>query len=50
MRWFDLLATIVKSLLVILLSPMKIILSLALALRRFFYKKRSNINRMVIGH
>ena len=39
MRWFDLLATIVKSFLVILISPFKIIISLALALRRFFYNK-----------
>ncbi len=39
MRWFDLLATIVKSLLDILISPIKIIISLALALKRFFHNK-----------
>jgi len=39
MRWIDLLATIVKSFLVILISPTKIIISLALALRRFFFNK-----------
>jgi hypothetical protein len=39
MRWFDLLATIVKSFLVILISPFKIIISLDFALRRFFYNK-----------
>ena len=39
MGWFDLLATIVKSLLILLISPFKIIISLGLALRRFFYNK-----------